>query len=573
MYFVGIYARLSVDSGERKNESIDTQIEIAMEYMRRQDDMILYDCYTDLGRTGTTFDRRGFERMMEDVRLRRVNCVIVKDFSRFGRNYIETGNYLQKIFPFLGVRFIAVTDWYDSLLDRNDEIGINLKNLANEMYTRDIAVKVKSSKRAKWESGSYTGGIPPYGYRAEWTGGRKHLLAEAETAEIVKEIFRFYGGGKSLRETAEWLYGEQIHRPTEYRRYGHTRRQDGEVLLEWGRTSIKMILTNPVYIGCLVQAGPEGRSTLLRQPEDMDSGKCLVKAGTHEALVSREQFFKAAQRFRDKIAFEGSGRALIAGSLPEKGFTEINSPEKNPPEINFSGSLHSGKMEDLFEGILFCGICGKKLGRKAFSRKGFSGRETGDYQYFCNNATRIDQLRCRCEGISGEDLTGIVREAVRRELALAELRPERPAEVNAGLVEERKAALERKSRAIQGKIKRVKVVCSEQYLGYREGVLGRDKFLDEKFRNQRELERLEQELKNLERGARELEAEAARQRLFLENLPKLEERWKPDRELTEVLIKGIRLYPGKRMEILFRFGEGIKRGVLKNQGVSFGQET
>ena len=163
IYSVGIYARLSVDANERKNESIETQIEIAKAFISKQNDMVIFDCYTDIGKTGTNFEREGFERMMRDVRSRKIDCIIVKDLSRFGRNHIETGNYIEKIFPFMGVRFIAVTDNFDSMniSGQNETLGVNLKNLVNEMYAKDIAVKVKSSRQEKWEQGSYTGGVPP----------------------------------------------------------------------------------------------------------------------------------------------------------------------------------------------------------------------------------------------------------------------------------------------------------------------------------------------------------------------------------------------------------------------------
>ena len=112
-FHVGVYARLSVEGTERKNESIDTQIAMAKQYLKEHPEMELYDCYTDLGRTGTNFKREGFERMMQDVRKKRIDCVVVKDLSRFGRNHIEAGNYIQKIFPFMGVRFIALADGID----------------------------------------------------------------------------------------------------------------------------------------------------------------------------------------------------------------------------------------------------------------------------------------------------------------------------------------------------------------------------------------------------------------------------------------------------------------------------
>ena len=134
-YSVGIYARLSVDAGYngqgRKNESIETQINIIKTYVKTQENMEIFDCYTDIGKTGTNFKREGFERMIEDVRQQRINCIIVKDLSRFGRNHREVGNYIEKIFPFMGVRFIALADHFDSIhsFQKEDIWGITLKNL------------------------------------------------------------------------------------------------------------------------------------------------------------------------------------------------------------------------------------------------------------------------------------------------------------------------------------------------------------------------------------------------------------------------------------------------------------
>ena len=153
VYSVGIYARLSVDNHDGKETSIDSQIAMGKEYIKDQLDLKLYDCYSDLGMTGTNFERQGFERLMQDIRDGYVNCVIVKDFSRFGRNYIETGNYIEKIFPFMGVRFIAITDYFDSArpADHNQRLSMNLKNIVNELYAKDIAQKVTASKMMKMQ--------------------------------------------------------------------------------------------------------------------------------------------------------------------------------------------------------------------------------------------------------------------------------------------------------------------------------------------------------------------------------------------------------------------------------------
>ena len=234
--------------------------------------------------------------------MHKVNCIIVKDFSRFGRNYIETGNYIQKIFPFLGVRFISLTDQYDSLASDGDELGVNLKNLTNEMYARDISVKVKSSKEAQWERGSYTGGIPPYGYRAEWINGKKCLFVEEGTSDIVKEIFQLYDEGKNQREIVIWLYEKKVHRPSAYRRYGHIFCEDGEEFQQWSRDSVKLILTNPLYIGCLVQAMTCGKKYNIRKKSDIDSEDWSAKENTHEAIIPEEQFFSVAERLEQQAS-------------------------------------------------------------------------------------------------------------------------------------------------------------------------------------------------------------------------------------------------------------------------------
>ena len=207
-YMAGIYARLSVDNHDGKEISIETQIEMAKEYLKSHTEITLYDCYSDLGATGTNFQRSDFERLMQDVRDGLINCIIVKDFSRFGRNYIETGNFVEKIFPFLGVRFIAITDQYDSIkqADCNEALSMHLKNIANELYARDIAEKVTASKQAKMKQGEYLGSIPPYGFQIEKIDGKRTLVSEPVTSEIVREIFNRYASGETFVSLVKWPF-------------------------------------------------------------------------------------------------------------------------------------------------------------------------------------------------------------------------------------------------------------------------------------------------------------------------------------------------------------------------------
>ena len=301
-YAVGIYARLSVESDMRKNESIESQIEIAMRYMETQSDMVLYDCYIDLGKSGSDFRRESFERLMQDVRTGRVNCILVKDLSRFGRNYIEVGNYIENIFPFLGVRFIAIADNFDSIneLSENDTLGIELKNLVNEMYAKDISLKVKTGKQTIWENCGYVGGNLPYGYKAKWKDGIKCLMTEEVTSGIVKDIYRLFLSGKNLKAIALWLYEKKILRPMQYCKSGHVFWREGDCLLEWSKGTLKAILTNPVYMGCLVR-GITGRNIhSIRDKSDFESSDWEIKQNTHSPIVSENDFFAVISKFQGK---------------------------------------------------------------------------------------------------------------------------------------------------------------------------------------------------------------------------------------------------------------------------------
>ena len=171
IYDAALYLRLSKDdmeegSAKSESNSIVNQRELLRSFVKSQPDIQIFDIYVDDGYSGGNFDRPGFERMMNDVRAGKINCILVKDFSRFGRNYIETGNYLEKILPFMKVRFISVCDNYDSFAPgaKNQELSMNIKNLVNDAYAKDISAKERAAKRIAQKNGEYVGSTAPYGY-------------------------------------------------------------------------------------------------------------------------------------------------------------------------------------------------------------------------------------------------------------------------------------------------------------------------------------------------------------------------------------------------------------------------
>lgn len=523
IYSAGIYARLSVDSDERKNESIETQIEIASQFIRQQADMELYGSYTDLGRTGTNFEREGFEQMMRDVRMRKIDCIVVKDLSRFGRNHIEAGNYIEKIFPFLGVRFVAVTDKFDSLSvsGKDEAFGVNLKNLVNEMYARDIGAKVRSSKKAKWEQGSYTGGVPPYGYRAEWVGDKKRLFPDYPAADIVKKIFDLFISGSNMKEIALWLYRHKVVRPAEYHKTGRPYCQEGGSLEQWPRGTVKMVLTNPVYMGCLVQ----GKSCGGNGRHGMEAFGWSVNGHTHEAIVSEGLFFKAAARFEE-----------LAVYCNQKGYSK-----RVPLE------------PDIFADILYCGDCGCKMKRITAIKELRSKGRVRAYSYHCPNASRIDTNKCTAKSITLHALGNIVKEAARMETIVCEVQPKGIAELQSQELEKAKEKWEEGLLELDKELETIAKAGSEQYMKYRMGGIDADTFQRIKGEHNRKIISNQAKRADIEGKLRAVGEGKAPQKDLLQILEGQNGADGLPPELIQALVQRIEVYPSHRVKVVFAF--------------------
>lgn len=320
IYKVGGYVRLSVeDSGKPGADTIDAQRELVMEYIESQEEMRLVDLYCDNGRTGTNFQRPEFDRLMDAVRAGKVDCIVVKDLSRFGRNYKETGNYLERIFPYLDVRFVAINDNFDTLTAERTQDGyiVPLKNIINEVYSRDISKKSSSALRIKQEKGEFIGSWAPYGYRK--SAADKHRLEiNPETAPVVRDIFAWRSKGMSFVQIVRRLNDLEIPAPSKYH-YIH-----GEVKTErfahsvWHVPTVKGILFSPMYLGHMVQG---------RRYNDLAAGKkdCRIPCSewkivpnTHEAIID-EGTFQIVQEKReaDQIAYKDRvGKFDELGSTP-----------------------------------------------------------------------------------------------------------------------------------------------------------------------------------------------------------------------------------------------------------------
>ena len=208
-YDADLYLRLSHEDGDKaESDSIANQRELLMDYLSSHPEIRLHEVRTDDGYSGVNYDRPGFIQMMEAVKAGEINCIIVKDFSRLGRNFIETGKYIEKIFPFMGVRFISVNDDYDSARPRtsSDNLIVPVKNLMNDAYCRDISIKIRSHLDIKRKKGQCIAPFAVYGYQKD-EENKNHLVIDEEPAAVVREIFKKKLEGYSAQAIADWLNG------------------------------------------------------------------------------------------------------------------------------------------------------------------------------------------------------------------------------------------------------------------------------------------------------------------------------------------------------------------------------
>ena len=225
LYDVAVYLRLSRDDGDIdgsnkiESNSITSQRDLIRSFVRNNSQMQIFDIYVDDGFSGSNFERPEFKRMIQDIESRKINCVIVKDLSRFGRDYIEAGRFIQRIFPALSVRFIAITDNYDSMTaDKTDSsLILPVKNFVNDSYCRDISLKVKSHQKIKRMNGEFIGSFTVYGYSKE-PQNKHQLIVDEYAADIVKQIFSWKIEGMSLAAIANKLDDLHILSPMEYKK-------------------------------------------------------------------------------------------------------------------------------------------------------------------------------------------------------------------------------------------------------------------------------------------------------------------------------------------------------------------
>ena len=327
-YNVGLYIRLSREDDDKtyESESITNQKSLLLQYAK-ENNLRVYDIYIDDGFSGTNFDRPGFKRLIKDIENKKINMVITKDMSRLGRDYIGTGELVEKFFPEHNVRYIAVTDNIDTYLDSTNNDIAPFKAIMNDFYAKDISKKIKSSLRAKMKDGKYVGGRAPFGYTKD-KDNKNQLIVDSEQAIIVRRIFDMALDGLSYYKIADILTSEGIKTPASYYNFEWCGNYN-PTFNKWNAKTIYDILNNRIYTGDLVQGRRCKVNYKVKKIVKNSPDNYIVVENTHEAIIDKELFNEVGKR------------------LPKN----VGRKEK--------------KENNLLDGLLYCGDCGHRISVQA----------------------------------------------------------------------------------------------------------------------------------------------------------------------------------------------------------------
>ena len=533
VFRTAVYVRLSVED-ERKIEceSVENQIKLLRDYVDKNADLKEADLYVDRGITGTRFDRPEFNRMIKDMRTGKLDCIIVKDLSRLGRNYLETGNYLESIFPIFGIRFISVTDNYDSLTAKASEDGliVPLKNLINEAYAKDISKKVSSSVLARQKQGKHIGGKPPYGYKKD-PEDIHHLLIDESVSWVVVRIFEERIAGRSFEQIAAGLNDDGVVSPGKHLyENGYYKSEKYRDCL-WNYSVIRRILKNRLYIGDMVQ-GRTRKALYKGQPRtQIPVEEQIMVEGTHDPIISRETFNQVQQIFNET---EKKAKALRDSREP------IIMPENR------------------FDGLFFCGDCGRKMHYKTCKCKG-----RRNFYYECPASAAYGKF-CKAKYISKKKMDAAIDAAVRQQISFYGDWLQRSLEVNKTRVcRDKKAGIMAEIRELEKQSGRLAANSTRLYEDFADGLLSEDDYIFARREYQAESRRVEDALGKKREEAEHYEDSYGGATEMAGAYQKCIGSEVITRDMVQALIKEIRFFGKGRMDISFRFEDELE-GFIKD---------
>lgn len=512
LFKVAEYIRLSREDGDKaESDSIGNQRKLITDYLFGKEDFILYDTYIDDGFTGTNFNRPSFKRMIEDIEAGNVNCVIVKDLSRFGRDYIDTGKYLERYFPDKEVRFISITDNIDSMKQAYDML-LPIKNIFNEQYARDISKKVHASIKTKQMAGEFIGAFASYGYKKS-PADKNKLIIDEYAAGIVRKIFKLYIAGNGKVRIASILNEEGIVCPSEYKKINGDNYKNSNRLEStsyWTYSTINRILQNEMYIGNMVQGRQSQK--MRGKPKAKDKQDWIVVKGTHEAIIDEETWNKVQDLLKRRT---------------------------RNPDLNNNMSI--------FAGFLKCGDCGRSLVKKVWS----SGYGENSINYYCGTYVRSGRQYCTPHSISHLILEKIILEDLKSIMQSIDNIYE-IIEQNLATAVSVKQVYDSERSRLNAELEKVRKLKKAVYEDYRSELLSQDEFISYHQDYLKKETLLEKQLENIDTQQDEVIPDIL-ENPWIKHLLQHKAIEKLDRNIVVEMIHEIKIYENNKIKITYNF--------------------
>lgn len=514
-----LYVRLSREDGDKEeSDSVVNQKGLLQQFVGLEPDIMVYDVYMDDGWSGTNFERPDFIRMMNDIKEKKVNCVIVKDLSRFGRNYIDVGQYIEKIFPLMDIRFISITDNLDSFKNPQtmNNIMVPFKNLINDEYCRDISNKVRSSLDMKRKQGKHIGSFACYGYKKD-PEDHNHLVIDEEAAEVVRDIFKWYISGMSILSIAQKLNELGIPNPSNYKKQNGLRYKNRYEKMssgKWPDSSVRRILGNQMYIGNLVQGVLKIKSYKVQVAQRQAKDDWIIVENTHEPIISKEDFETVQELLQ-------------------------RNTRKAPAQ----------KEVYLFSGFIRCGDCGRSMSRKHHHH------DYGDYTYYvCTTHTKLDKTACSKHTTRADKLEAVVLASIQSQIALAVDMEKAISTINSSAKANKEAVRLRKMlEQAKRDVEQAEMMMIDLYPDWKAGVISKDEYIKLKERFERQKLDALQKVQELQAKIEDAENGQDSTNQFLENFVKYRNIDKLTREVIVALIDMIYIYEGNKIRIVFKY--------------------
>ncbi len=508
-----MYIRLSRDDSEKiESESVLNQKLLLSEYIAKQEDLILFDTYIDDGYTGTNFDRPEYKRLIEDIESKKIECVIVKDMSRLGRNLAKTTELMTDYFPSKKVRFIAINDNIDKKFNQisDDDMMIDFKNVFNSFYPRDISKKVRSTLDSKRKDGQFIGAFACYGYKKSDYDKNK-LIIDEEASNIVRRIFNMYISGVGQNTIAKILNDEGLPCPSVYKKQLGLNYKNSCFIgtSGWSYATIHKMLINEMYIGNMVQK-KVFRQPCKRKAFSQSKENWIIVKDTHEAIIDKATFKKVQELLTKKTK-----------------------------QINFNENIH------IFAGFLKCGDCDHSMAKL---------KRASGIAFNCGNYNRHGKKYCTMHAISELELQTIILNDLN--VILKSI-----SDINEIVEEEQKKAKTSSNSLVDNleklkqELKKLELKKEQAYIDYSDKIISREEYIKYSDKFEEDIKKLNKKMSDINETLANNEKP---KNSFIAKLLDYGTISKLTREIVVEMIDFIYIFEDKRIKIVYNFSDELE---------------